>query len=32
MVGLELSTNQLSDQSIDVGEMAGWFDIEFPIL
>ena len=29
MVGFNLLTNQLSDKSIDVGEMAGWFDMEF---
>ena len=31
MVGLGLSINQLSDKSMDVGEMAGRFDMEFPI-
>ena len=31
MVGLGLSTNQLSNKSIDFGEMAGGFDMEFPV-
>ena len=30
MVGVMLSTHQLSNESVDIGEMVGWFDMEFP--